>query len=442
MAVQDSYLQETDREISNFISYADARRVAKVQLAQHKAQVAAEQQAAAEPEMEEDLEEPVENPTGVKETDQMPEAVQQFLRSQRQMGVMGGPQESPQPQRYSMDPNMKLDPSKAIEAIFGNEGGKTGQRTALKGSARGKYQIIDSTREMIRQGHFSNMNKNEFESLYRKDPAFEKAVATAHMSDLIKQYGHNALGAWYSPAHVAKGKWDVVPHPEAGNRITVGQYQENAMKRYKTLQNGGTAVHGGWLDQFEIGGEVEPGEEYPYPKPKPAPKGYKKRTKEQREAWNSLLDYVEQKGMASSPELDERDKNLSISLINEFNKANPKKKISPDEIQHYQYELSSINDYTFPQIVTSKPEYAEIWGKRMYNDPYNKDFVNKYRSKVDNWFGQETSTQYYPQYKFTDGKKEIDYGVDYDKYAEAIYQNNQKSKPIAKNKRGGKIRFK
>jgi hypothetical protein len=852
MSWLDNYVRETDQEIASFISYSDARKAARAQLAAHKAQIAAEQQAE-EPEEEEDLEEPVEKPVGIKESEQIPEQVQRFLQSQRRMEVMGGPSASPQQQKYSFDPNMKLDPSKALDAIFGNEGGKTGQQTQLRGkdgrraSALGRYQIVDSTREGIRQGHFSKFSRQEFERLYKTNPEFERAVARAHMSDLIKRYGENALGAWYSPKYVTEKRWNEVPSPEYGNKLTIGQYQRNAMNRYRKMEiggeifeeaerdkpispksavkksvkkkadtdkfemrykkvdstfpdivrgilplpdnaaqmvtkflfnnaamsesslddeqkmilwdtiqnakrrsgknNGGTeyqdygnqgfgspdeynqwfnkgsmngvdvvknsltnpgyklastigrgrywtdpededilyytdvydwntkeknfegdswyqklrnkmrdgeeknlnaeknepnrmnfklnrkeieairakkkpaaldtsskityylppdtlkkkqhggwldkyanedkaselhidppaksSTHvakkiipgfkinphvvkaieadkmnlgkalrnkfqgknlsesqryldkldekitgvaalypnplislpsaalnmimgvmnneqiedsgldlmgvfgtgssstvkklakrapffkgltaldtvgdileftpskdlpkkqtGGWLDKFDKGGEVEP-------EPKStAPKGYARRTKEQREAWNSLLDYAAEKGLAGKPELDDRNQNLSRGLIDEFNTKFPDRAISPDEVQHYQYELRGINEGSFPQLVTSKPEYAQIWGERMYKDKFNDKYINKERSQADNWFGSMTSTQYYPQYQHVDKNKKIDYGVDYDRYAEAIYQENQKLKTLAKNKRGGKIRIK
>ena len=174
------------------------------------------------------------------------------------------------------------------------------------------------------------------------------------------------------------------------------------------------------------------GEENPAGK-SAAPKGYSRRTKAQREAWNSLLDYAAEKGMAGKPELDDRNQNLSKQLIEEFNRKNPTKAINPDDVQNFQYELRGINEGTFPQLVTSKPEYAQIWAERMYRDKFNDKYINKERSQADNWFGSLTSTQYYPQYEFVSAQKKINYGVDYDKYAEAIYMERQKLKSLAMN---------
>lgn len=414
---------DQDAQVRDFLTFHDAKKMAEAAVAQQRYEAQMAQQAEAEAaEAEEAPAEPEGGEAPPVEHNVLPRMMP------RMMGSAAIPREAPQ---YKYAPTGTLDPDKALDAIFGNEGGKTGKRTSLKGSAMGRYQIIDSTRDGIYRGHFANkMSKQEFEKMYRSDPTFERAVARAHMSDLIENYGTNALGAWYHPASVKAGKWDSVPNPEYGNRMTVGQYQQNAMKRYNSLQ------HGGWLKKYETGGEDET------PKGKSAaPSGYKRRTKEQREAWNTLLDFATQKGMAGKPELDDRNQNLSRSIIDEFNTKYPDRAISPDDVQHYQYELRSINDGTFPQLVTSKPEYAEIWSQRMYNDEYNKEFINRNRSQVDNWFGSVTSTQYYPQYEFVSDKKKINYGVDYDGYAEAMYREQQKLQNIAKQKRGGKIRI-
>lgn len=433
MSWLDTYIpSESDREISNFISFYDAKKAAQAEVARHKYQVQIQQEAEAEAEAtseEPAVEKPIVNPLRAE----LPPPVNSFLQARQvSMGVPAAPsyQGKPKPNPvYDGDAGLQLDPDKALAAIFGNEGGRTGQRTALKGSARGRYQIIDSTREMIRKGHFSNIPKDEFTRRYNTDPEFEHAVARAHMSDLIKAYGKNALSAWYSPKHVQEGRWNEVPHPEYGNKISVGQYQENAMKKYKKLQ------HGGWLDRYEEGGETEE-------KPKnTAPKGYSRRTKEQREAWNAMLDYAQEKGIAGKPDLDDRNKNLSLSFIQEWNKTHPNQAVSPEEIQYFQHELRSINEGTFPQLVTSKPEYAQIWGERMYKDKFNSAFIQRQRSQADNWFGSLTSQQYYPQYEFVQGDKKINYGVDYDKYAEAIYLENQKQK-VAVRKTGGCVKSK
>jgi hypothetical protein len=425
MSWLDNYIpSETDREISNFLSFHDAKKAAQAEVARHKYEVQLQQEAEAQAEAESTSEEPVTKPVENPMRAEVPPPVMNFLQNQRMAlslngasAYQGAPKEAPS---YPVDESLTLDPDKALRAIFGNEGGKTGQRTALKGSARGRYQIIDSTREMIRKGHFSSIPKDEFNRRYNSDAEFEHAVARAHMSDLIKTYGQYALSAWYSPKHVEQKRFNEVPNPEYGNKVTVGQYQENAMKRYK---------------KFETGGETEekPGAS--------APKGYKRRTKEQREAWNAMLNYAEEKGIAGKTELDDRNKNMSVSFLQEWNKAHPDKAISPEEIQYFQYELRGINDGYFPQVTTSKPEYAQIWGERMYKDKFNESFIQRQRSQPDNWFGSLTSREYYPQYEFVQGDKKIEYGVDYDKYAEAIFLENQKQKQKpAVRKHGGCVK--
>src|ERR1044072_7327015 len=90
----------------------------------------------------------------------------------------------------------------ALQAIFGNEKGKLGQKTSLKGSASGTYQMTNATVKDVWEKHYKkNFPKYEtFRKLYDTNGIIEKATAKAHLSDLFDTYGEDlALGAWYSP---------------------------------------------------------------------------------------------------------------------------------------------------------------------------------------------------------------------------------------------------
>jgi hypothetical protein len=144
-------------------------------------------------------------------------------------------------------PADKLTGENYLNAIFGNEGGKLNQQTTLKGpqgqraTATGTYQITEGTRKGIYNKHFkSKMTYSEFDRSYRSNPNFEKEVALALTNDNIKgsKTAAEALGKWYSPLHASTGKWNVIPSPEYGNRLTVGQYVNNIGKRLKFKEGG------------------------------------------------------------------------------------------------------------------------------------------------------------------------------------------------------------
>lgn len=147
------------------------------------------------------------------------------------------------------DKNLPLDPALMLQAIGRNEGGQTGQITKIKGNitntASGKYQITEGTLESIYnqskdfKDAFSNFNS--FKKEYNKNPSLEYSAALEHMSDLITRFGKYALAAWYSPDHAGRAAQgnikalNEVPRRDAGNRISVKSYYNNALNYYKKI---------------------------------------------------------------------------------------------------------------------------------------------------------------------------------------------------------------
>lgn len=136
-----------------------------------------------------------------------------------------------------------ITPKKYLEAIFGTEAGVTGQKTQLKGSASGRYQIIEGTRKGIYNKYYKNsgISYNDFTNKYNTDPEFEQGVAEALAGELINNSStiDEAIGKWYSPASVAKGLWDQIPAASSGNKLTLREYVNKTKRNLPARQSGG-----------------------------------------------------------------------------------------------------------------------------------------------------------------------------------------------------------
>lgn len=129
-----------------------------------------------------------------------------------------------------------LDPDKYLTAIFGNERGNTGQKSTLGGSATGKYQITKETRQGIYSQYYRNsMTIDEFETKFSSDSNFEYQVARKLAINNITSSSTAAIaiGRWYDPVTAISEKWDVIPRADKGNTIRMGDYINNAAKRYR-----------------------------------------------------------------------------------------------------------------------------------------------------------------------------------------------------------------
>lgn len=132
-----------------------------------------------------------------------------------------------------------------IDRLYNIEGVTTGQPTNLNSSAVGRGQMIKATRErMYKKLGYTDIKSAE--QAYRTDPNFEAQVIGAYRDELDSKIPLDIQGP-ERERRIAKGWYtgdvnypdDKVPHPEAGNRITAGQYADRMVGK---RQNGGYGV--------------------------------------------------------------------------------------------------------------------------------------------------------------------------------------------------------
>lgn len=122
-----------------------------------------------------------------------------------------------------------------MKGIASTEGASLGQPTDLSSSALGTYQIIEETRKRIyKKLGYTDMEGAERE--FKRNAAFEKKVADEYKNELGEQIPKNITGK-ERDRMIAKGWYtgdvnfpdDKVPHPEAGNKITAGEYADKSL---------------------------------------------------------------------------------------------------------------------------------------------------------------------------------------------------------------------
>lgn len=136
---------------------------------------------------------------------------------------------------YNMDHNQTL------KGIFKPEGASVGQRTNVvnpntgrRGSALGRGQMIEATRKRMYK-KLGITNINEAESRFRTDPAFEEQILNTYVQELDGRIPKNIQGV-ERQRMIAKGWYTGNPfvsdnyHPGAGNKLTAGQYADQATK--------------------------------------------------------------------------------------------------------------------------------------------------------------------------------------------------------------------
>lgn len=126
--------------------------------------------------------------------------------------------------------------SGSFSGIYKNEGARTGQPTNLNSSAVGRGQMIKGTRvAMYKKAGISDIEAAEQE--YRSNPQFEEQINNLYREELDGRIPSNIQGkereymiakGWYTGNPFYKD--DVVPHPEAGNKMTAGEYARRATK--------------------------------------------------------------------------------------------------------------------------------------------------------------------------------------------------------------------
>lgn len=117
-----------------------------------------------------------------------------------------------------------------MKGIASTEGASLGRPTDLSGTALGTYQMIEETRKrMYKRLGYTDIEGAERE--FKRNAAFEKRVADEYKDELGEQIPKNIKGK-QRDYMIAKGWYTgnvnfpdgVIPHPEAGNKITAGEY--------------------------------------------------------------------------------------------------------------------------------------------------------------------------------------------------------------------------
>jgi len=104
--------------------------------------------------------------------------------------------------------------------------------------------------------------------------------------------------------------------------------------------------------------------------------------------WNSFLDFAKQKGVAGSPELDVRNKNLGQQTLNEYLQQNPNSTLTYDSIPKIQQELQTYRQQVLNDVKSNKRSFGE--------GVTESNFMSGL-SKVDGWLGSKTSTYKFPE---------------------------------------------
>lgn len=145
--------------------------------------------------------------------------------------------------------------SGSFSGIYKVEGARTGQPTNLNSSAIGRGQMIKGTRYAMYKKLGIN-NIEEAEQQYRSNPEFEEVVNNAYREELSNRIPSHIQGK-EREYMIAKGWYtgnpfyddNKVPHPEAGNRITAGEYARRAVRQY----GGNEFIPSGILKQAQFG---------------------------------------------------------------------------------------------------------------------------------------------------------------------------------------------
>lgn len=110
-----------------------------------------------------------------------------------------------------------------------------------------------------------------------------------------------------------------------------------------------------------------------------------KLTPQERQRWNSFIDYVAAQKMAGHPSLDQRNQSVGMSLLSGFNKAYPQQALPADIVPTVQAEL---NDYRTAMLERIKSGKASFDGKP-------EEFMPNL-SATDGWPGTKTLSSKFP----------------------------------------------
>jgi cell wall-associated NlpC family hydrolase len=138
---------------------------------------------------------------------------------------------------------MPGDVAGALATIRQLESGNDYTAQAAKASASGAYQFLDSSwRTWAARAGYPDL----YPRAYLAPPHVQDATAAAYVQAILDQWHDVAYIPvnWYYPAAADNpALMDIVPAPEAGNRLTVRQYQTRWLDLYhQKLADTGTAA--------------------------------------------------------------------------------------------------------------------------------------------------------------------------------------------------------
>lgn len=144
------------------------------------------------------------------------------------------------------------------------------------------------------------------------------------------------------------------------------------------------------------------------------PKGYSPLNPVQRKNWNDFLDYLQKEGIGGDTKLDKRDQTIGLQYLQKYNKENPDKAVSAEQVPFVQYEQYMLRKGdSFPGL---KPEELNYIRKGL-----NPAYMARQVSDVDSWLGSVTSRSYYPTARRgTNTGESYDFGVDIESYVKSL----------------------
>lgn len=120
-------------------------------------------------------------------------------------------------------------------------------------------------------------------------------------------------------------------------------------------------------------------------------------TPQNMQDWNAFIDFLDKEGYKGHAELDMRDKNLSKSFIDKYNKVNPNSSLRYDMVPQFQQEFVNYRQKAINDFLAGKAGIAGL-NKDNYASVVGQDFSNFWPeiSKVDGWLGSKTSKWKFP----------------------------------------------
>lgn len=130
----------------------------------------------------------------------------------------------------------------------------------------------------------------------------------------------------------------------------------------------------------------------------------------EKENWNKFINFVATQKMAGNPVLDQRNKQVGMSLLQKFNYANPNSALDTNIVPRVQQELQNYRQGLIQQWKAGK----------IQSDAKSEDEIMPGISPVDGWPGTKTLSSKFPSAQVTvttpTGTTTKDYGLNTDQY--------------------------